>query len=124
MTRTRTDATHIPLIACVDVDYRDPGAVAACVLAQTWTDDRPTTELVEHLPHVEPYQPGQFYRRELPALLAVLQRVADPITTIVIDGYVWLADESQPGLGAHLFEALGRSVPVVGIAKTRFASAR
>ena len=51
------------MIACVDVDYRDEGALAACVLFRAWGDERPAGELVEHVAEVEPYQPGQFYRR-------------------------------------------------------------
>jgi deoxyribonuclease V len=40
----------------------------------------------------------------------------------VIDGYVWLG-EDRPGLGAHLYEALDRCVPIIGVAKTRFRCA-
>jgi len=78
------------MIACVDVDYRDNGAVAACVLFRNWTDAEPACEHRCHLEQVEPYQPGQFYKRELPCLLAVLARAAQPLETVVIDGYVWL----------------------------------
>jgi deoxyribonuclease V len=112
------------MIACVDVDYRDGGAVAACVLLRNWADAESAAEHVRHIVQVEAYQPGQFYKRELPCLLAVLNEVAGPLAVIVVDGYVWLADENAPGLGAHLYEALGKAVPVIGVAKTRFASAR
>ncbi|HEY7427293.1 MAG TPA: endonuclease V [Gemmataceae bacterium] len=108
------------MLACVDVDYRTDGAVAACVLFRAWDDADSTGERVETIARVEPYQPGQFYRRELPCLLSVLSTVTEPLETIVVDGYVWLTDE-KPGLGAHLYEALGRRVPIVGVAKTRFA---
>jgi deoxyribonuclease V len=111
------------MLACVDVDYRDEGAVAACVLFRDWADEAPAAERVERIARVEPYRPGQFYRRELPCLLAVLGPVAEGLEAVVIDGYVWLRDESAPGLGGHLYEALGRAVPVVGVAKTRFRSA-
>jgi deoxyribonuclease V len=114
------------MIACVDVDYRDEGAVAACVLFHAWGDEAPAEERLERVARVEPYQPGQFYKRELPCLLAVLTPVLQrgPLEAVVVDGYVWLRDERHPGLGAHLYEALGRQVPVLGVAKTRFASAR
>src|SRR5438046_1855650 len=112
------------MIACVDVDYRDNGAVAACVLFRDWADAASAAEHVRRLERVEPYQPGQFYKREMPCLLAVLAEVAEPLETIVVDGYVWLADEGTPGLGAHLFEALDAALPVIGVAKTRFTSAR
>src|SRR5215475_5385931 len=107
------------MFACVDVDYRTEGAVAACVLFRAWDDADSAGERVETIARVEPYQPGHFYRRELPCLLSVLGTVTEPLETVVVDGYVWLTDEQQ-GLGAHLYEALGRSVAVIGVAKTRF----
>ena len=110
--------------ACVDVDYREDEAVAACVLFRDWADAGLSGRHVKRLRGIEPYVPGQFYRRELPCLLAVLAEVPDPVELVVIDGYVWLADESRPGLGARMYEALGRKVPVVGVAKTSFAGAR
>ena len=114
------------MIAIVDVDYRPDDAAAACVLADTWDDPAPAGEVVTRVAGVEPYEPGQFYKRELPCLLAVLARAREssPIDLVVIDGYVWLGDETRPGLGARLYEALGKEVPVVGVAKTRFASCR
>ena len=42
---------------------------------------------------------------------------------IIIDGYVWLDANHRPGLGAILHEALGKRVPVVGVAKTVFGDA-
>ncbi len=71
---------------------------------------------------VEPYEPGQFFRRELPCLLAVLSKLP-PVDVVVIDGYVWLGGLENPGLGAHLYQALGRRTSVVGVAKTRFKGA-
>jgi deoxyribonuclease V len=111
------------MLGCVDVDYRDEGAVAACVLFGAWTDAASTREVVVRIAWVEPYQPGQFYKRELPCLLSVLEAVGEPLEVVVVDGYVWLADKTRPGLGARLYEALDRRVPVIGVAKTRFASA-
>jgi deoxyribonuclease V len=111
------------MIACVDVDYRETGAVAACLLLRNWSDEVPVAELVETIAAVEPYEPGQFYKRELPCLLAVLRRVSEPLDVVIVDSYVWLADGTTPGMGAHLWEALGRTVPIVGVAKTQFLSA-
>jgi deoxyribonuclease V len=112
------------MLACVDVDYRGKDAVAACVLFRAWTDESSAGQHVQFITGVEAYVPGQFYRRELPCLLAVLRQVREPLEVVVVDGYVWLRDETDLGLGAHLYEALGRRIAVVGAAKTRFASAR
>ena len=111
-------------MACVDVDYREPGAVAACVLFRSWTDERPASEVVVRIDAVAPYEPGRFYRRELPCLLAVLGAIDERPRVIIIDGYVWLGDEHDPGLGAHLHRVLGGQAAVIGVAKTKFHGAR
>ena len=67
------------------------------------------------------YVPGEFFRRELPCLLALISKIKDPLDAIIIDGYVRLSD--RPGLGQHLFEHLLEKVPVIGVAKTRFHDA-
>ena len=72
---------------------------------------------------VAPYQPGEFFRRELPCLQEALVSAPQKASTIVIDGYVWLDHAGRPGLGAKLFEALGEITPVIGVAKTRFHDA-
>jgi deoxyribonuclease V len=109
------------MIACLDVDYRTDLTVAVCVLFRAWTDSTEASHLVDRGPPAAPYEPGQFYRRELPHLLRVLAQVQEPLEAIIVDGYVWLGEE-RPGLGAHLYEALCRTVPVIGVAKTAFHS--
>jgi len=111
------------LIAFLDVDYRESGAVAAAVLAHTWVDPAPAAEVVAFRTEVAEYVPGEFYRRELPCLLAVVSRCPAMPDVIVVDGYVWLGPD-RPGLGARLPEALGGNVPVVGVGKTSFLSAQ
>jgi deoxyribonuclease V len=106
------------MLACVDVDYQNDHAQAACVLFRDWTDAQSAGTHLEVIATVQPYQPGKFYLRELPCLLAVLAKVQEPLQTVVVDGYVWLQDEQSPGLGAHLHAAL--NVPVIGVAKTRY----
>lgn len=110
------------LIAAVDVDYRGAGAVAAGVWFRGWTADTPEAEAALPLETAAVYEPGQFFRRELPCLLAVLERGSRP-DVVIVDGYVWLGAVGDPGLGAHLFAALGRGPAVVGVAKTRYRSA-
>ena len=111
------------MIACVDVHYRGKDAVAACILFRDWPDAAGAGHCIEHACGVRQYEPGRFYLRELPCLLAVLRKVTEPLECVVIDGYVWLDEKGAPGLGAHLFEALGCSVPVIGVAKSRFRAA-
>lgn len=108
-------------IAFLDVDYRDKGARAACVLIESWEAASPSATCVQDIDAVEPYEPGNFYRRELPCLVSVLRLLSALPEIAVVDGYVWLSPGDRPGLGARLYEALERGVPVVGIAKTVFA---
>ncbi len=39
------------MIACVDVDYRDSAAVAACVLFRDWTDASSCAAFTAHPRH-------------------------------------------------------------------------
>jgi deoxyribonuclease V len=110
------------LIAFLDVDYRERGAVAAAVLAHDWADPAPAAEAVAFIPEVAEYVPGEFYRRELPCLRTVLARCPVPPAVVVVDGYVWLGPD-RPGLGARLHQVLAATAPVVGVGKTCFHSA-
>lgn len=112
------------MIALMDVHYRDSPtgtqAHAACVLATDWQAAKPALQVSLTLTEVAEYQPGEFYRRELPCLLQLLKQLPTPPSLLVIDGYVWLDDADRPGLGAHLYKALGQCIGVIGIAKTAF----
>ncbi|NVB81009.1 MAG: endonuclease V [Kofleriaceae bacterium] len=117
------------MIVAVDVDYRDASVVAAAVGFDAWTDADSAIEVIvtSDAPPAA-YEPGAFYRRELPHVHAVLSLLVPPLGAIVVDGYVWLAGDAasespRPGLGAHLYRALGEAVPVIGVAKTAFAGA-
>lgn len=109
--------------ACIDVDYREDHAIAACLLFADWHDAAPIEEVVARIENVEPYIPGQFYRRELPCILAVLNQVNVALEAVVIDGYVWLDGVHKPGLGAHLYQSLNQKIPVIGVAKKLFQGA-
>lgn len=108
------------MLACADVHYREREAQGALLLFANWSAATSTEQRLVHLPAASEYRPGHFYERELPVLLALLAQVNQPLAAIIIDGYVWLGAADEKGLGAHLYEALGRSVPVVGVAKTAF----
>jgi deoxyribonuclease V len=105
----------------VDVHYLPAGgARAAAVVAADAAFSRLTGDRIAVVPDVAPYQPGQFYLRELPPLRAVLDGVPD-LDLLVIDGYADLDPEGRPGLGAQAREEFG--VPVIGVAKTPFRTA-
>ena len=108
------------MIICLDVDYRPDRAVAAGVLIEHWEDASPLKELVRAYEQPASYRAGEFYLRELPPLLKVLNSLPDPAETAVIDGYVWLGINREPGLGAYLYRALKKKTAVIGVAKSRF----
>ena len=109
-------------LAAFDVYYgKGNRASAAAVLFAAYGASEPTGEYTELLPAAAPFVPGEFYRRELPAILALLKKFSQTPDEIIVDGYVQLGD--RPGLGYHLFAALGRKIPVIGVAKSRFKGA-
>ena len=111
------------MIVCVDVDYRTTHVVAACLGFHDWVDAAPAFESVTRTEGAPPdYEPGAFYRRELPYIVAALAALPASPRILVVDGYVWLAP-GRPGLGAHLHAALGGGIEIVGVAKRNFAGA-
>ncbi|HQU86177.1 MAG TPA: endonuclease V [Pyrinomonadaceae bacterium] len=107
------------MIAAFDVHYVNDTASTACVCFENWTDSVSTQDFVEEKHNIAPYESGQFYKRELPCIVSLLENNNLQPDIIVIDGYVWL-DENRKGLGAHLFENLDRKIPIIGVAKTKF----
>lgn len=105
---------------CLDVQYYDTYAVTAYVLFRDTAATEPakTGHVVTH--EVHPYEPGAFYKRELPCLLNALQAITEPLQLIIIDANVWLSDEKM-GLGGILYESLQKSIPVIGVSKTKYA---
>jgi deoxyribonuclease V len=109
------------MIVAVDVHYRPDVAKAVGVLFESWTASEPHQIVETFVKEVAEYEPGAFYKRELPCILQVLETIPQySLEAIIIDGYVFLDDEGKRGLGAYLYEALGQRIPVVGFAKSSF----
>jgi deoxyribonuclease V len=108
-------------IAVLDVSYASDIAGVACLLADTWTAATPAIEISRCLRCAPAdYIPGEFYKRELPLLRAVIDDLLPRPALLVIDGYVWLGATQRQVLVAHLFEALQSATPIVGVAKSRY----
>ncbi len=110
----------------VDVYYWGHRARAVGVLFEWTSGVALGTETVE-LNDVADYVPGEFFRRELPCVMAIIDRLPletlDAVASVVVDGHVYVDDEGSPGLGAHVWHVLhgrGYNVAVVGVAKTAF----
>ncbi|WP_444928240.1 endonuclease V [Microbulbifer sp. TRSA002] len=108
------------MILAVDVDYRDPGAMVAGVGFENWSAPEPEQLYLSKIESTLAYEPGAFYKRELPCILTLIEEHKIEAELIVIDGYVFLGGEQKPGLGAHLYSALQQEVPIIGVAKKPF----
>ncbi|SDZ87110.1 endonuclease V [Microbulbifer marinus] len=108
------------MILAVDVDYRNSRASTVGIGFNGWRDDTPSHVYRSTIHQVEDYKPGSFYQRELPCILTLLREHNLSPDIIVIDGYVYLGDDATPGLGMHLYNALGGKIPVIGVAKSPF----
>ncbi len=108
------------MIVCVDVDYKDRQAHVACLVFENISDAVPRRVYTIQVDDIQDYIPGEFYKRELPCIVKVLEMVAEEITMIIVDGYVWLDANKRRGLGAYLYTHLHEKIPVIGVAKNKF----
>jgi deoxyribonuclease V len=108
---------------CLDVYYYEDYAKASGVVFQKDQEEKVIAEYNELIYNISEYIPGQFYKRELPCLMALLEKVKENIDFIIVDSFVWLEDDKK-GLGAYLYEALRCRTPVIGVAKTFYTGSR
>lgn len=105
----------------IDVFYEGNTAKIVAAVFDQWTDKAAEKVIVKHKSPIMEYEPGAFYKRELPCLLEIIADFnLNDIEVVIIDGYVYLDDEAKRGLGARLFETLDSKIPVIGVAKTSF----
>ncbi|MBC8756536.1 endonuclease V [Kordia sp. YSTF-M3] len=108
------------MILAIDIHYKETYAKAVCV-AFDWADETPKKVYIDTISEVEPYIPGEFYKRELPCVLKVLaQTDLDSIEAIIVDGHVFVHNDKKYGLGGYLWEALDKKAPIIGVAKKSF----
>lgn len=108
------------MILVTDVQYAEDTALAAGILFNQWDEDIIEKKVVKHIIGVNPYEPGAFYKRELPCLLSLLAEIDEPLEAIIVDGFVTLGGDKDKGLGMHLYDSLGQSTPIIGVAKKSF----
>ena len=110
------------MILAVDVQYSNYYAVAGGVVFECWQDKAAQIECVSLMEGVAKYEPGKFYKRELPCILKLIAAHHLKPESILVDGYVFLDGFSDAGLGKYLYDALNGEAAVVGVAKKRFKS--
>ncbi|MGE6440124.1 endonuclease V [Psychrobacter sp. NPDC078409] len=110
----------------LDVHYKESqeiDAITATVAGIRFEGIEQSRVLSEHIVEVNdvaPYEPGQFYKREMPCLLALINQIKEPFDVIIIDGYVFLDSVGKAGLGKYLYDNLANKKPIIGIAKNHF----
>ncbi len=108
-------------ILAIDVYYYDNTAKCVGVLFNQFNEDQ-NEFYVEYLNDIEEYFPGEFYKRELPCILKILEKVdLKRVFMIMVDSHVYIDNDENYGLGGKLWEQLDCEIPVIGVAKTRFA---
>ena len=108
------------MIAAIDIHYKETYAKAVCVVFN-WEDETPQHIYTDIITEVEPYISGEFYKRELPCILKVLQQVdLSSLEAIIVDGHVFVHNDQKYGLGGYVWEALHKKIPIIGIAKKSF----
>lgn len=111
------------MILAFDTYYFDNKAKTVCLEFSEYNQKENFKVHTEIIENVEEYIPGEFYKRELPCIMSVLNQInLENIEVIIVDGFVYLDDEKKYGLGGHLYEKLNRQIPIIGVAKTNFAS--
>jgi deoxyribonuclease V len=111
------------MILAFDTYYYDGKAKTVCLEFTEWNQSADFKVHTEIIDNVEEYIPGEFYKRELPCILSLLNKMdLTNLEAIIVDGFVYLDDENKYGLGGHLYEKLNKKIPIIGVAKTNFAS--
>mgnify|MGYP000095978534 CR=1 FL=1 len=111
------------MILAFDTYYFGNKANTVCLTFDNWTESQSYKVYSETLDNVQAYTSGEFYKRELPCILSLLSKNHfENVEAIIIDGFVYLDDNKKLGLGGYLYEKLQCKIPIIGVAKTNFAT--
>ncbi|GAA4155831.1 hypothetical protein GCM10022217_14280 [Chryseobacterium ginsenosidimutans] len=109
------------MIYAFDTYYFNDYANTICIAFEDWISEIESEIFSEKIPITSEYESGAFYKRELPCIVSLLNKIVlKQGDIIIVDGYVTLDDEGKIGLGGYLYEALNEKIPVIGIAKNEF----
>jgi len=111
------------MIYAFDTYYYDDYANTICIAFEDWTSEKETEIFSEKTNITSDYESGAFYKRELPCIVSLLQKIdLKEGDMIIVDGYVTLDNDGKIGLGGYLYEALDQKYPIIGIAKNEFTT--
>jgi deoxyribonuclease V len=105
----------------IDVYYNNNNAKIVGIIFENWEATDALKIITTSLDKINDYEPGYFYKRELPCIMKLLKLIdMNTIDIIIIDGYVYLESINSPGLGLHLYKTLEKKYPIIGVAKTYY----
>ncbi|PKH51135.1 endonuclease V [Tenacibaculum sp. Bg11-29] len=111
------------MIIAFDTYYYENKAKTIGVSFNKWENDKPIEIYSEIIEGIAEYEPGSFYKREMPCIISLLKKIdLNDVQFIIVDGYVILDDDGKYGLGGHLYEKLGEKIPIIGVAKSGYDS--
>ncbi len=111
------------MILAFDTYYFDNKAKTVCLSFEKIEDNEPKKIYSEITENIADYEPGSFYKRELPCILSLLKKIElNNVEYIIVDSFVYLDDNGKIGLGGHLYNELNKEIPIIGVAKSSFES--
>ncbi|MBV8326599.1 endonuclease V [Chryseobacterium sp.] len=111
------------MIYAFDTYYYEDYANTVCIAFEDWASEKEVEVFTEQTTITSEYESGAFYKRELPCILSLLNKIVlKEGDIIIVDGYVSLDNNGKIGLGGYLYHALEQKYPVIGIAKNGFAT--
>lgn len=109
------------MILALDVHYKENNSAKSVGVLFDWDDDKPQQTLIEYVQDIDEYVPGEFYKRELPCLMKIIETIdLKTLEAIIVDGYIYVDNSGKFGLGGILWQTLNQQIPVIGLAKTSF----
>ena len=122
----------------IDTYYYLDKAKTVGVIFENWEDPEPLEIVSSWSESFGQYIPGEFYKRELPCIMDLIQKKVPNIKDyecIILDGLARLPGSASEGLGLHLESELEKVYPdfrdapgnidiggpaIMGVAKTKF----
>ncbi|WP_196896200.1 endonuclease V [Aureivirga marina] len=109
------------MIYAFDTYYKEKTAKTVCVKFRNWESESILEIFQEEITIPGNYESGSFYKRELPCLLSLLEKInLEEDAILIVDGYVTLT-KTKDGLGGYLYHALNEKYPIIGVAKNDFS---
>lgn len=109
------------MIIAIDVHYREDYARIVALAFHNWEDTQPFQTYIAIKNDIVEYEPGAFYKRELPCIVEIMKSIdLTQVQYIIVDGYVYLDDTGKKGLGYYVYDYYEGKIPIIGVAKSRF----